>query len=127
MNIQYCHVRKYIPEFNISNFTYESKLSATGGITIAMQELEPWFVETLQDGDFFTKSVGKARCSDKENYNKKTGRELAVSRMKPMVFTVLSNRDFGGVRILILKDEKQNMYELHKKARNIRVHFLGYE
>jgi len=127
MNIQYCHVRKYIPDLNAYNSKYECVLSATGGETVAMQELEPWFVESLKPGDFFTKLVGKARCSDKENYNKKVGRELAKSRMSPTILTVLSNSDYGNTRVLILVDSKKNMYELHKKATNAKVHFLGYE
>lgn len=127
MNIQYCHVRKYIPGFNLLTFTYESTLSARGGQTIAMEELEPWFIERLQQGDFFTKKVGKARCSDKENFNKKIGRELAVARMKPMIFTVMSNKDFGHTRLLILGDEKGHLYELQKRDNQVKVHFLGYE
>jgi len=125
--IQFCHARKYIPTFNLSNFTYESVLSARGGTTVAMQEIQSWLIETLKPGDFFTKSVGVARCSDKENYNKKTGRDIAESRMKPVVLTVVSNKDYSGVRILILKDSNGNLFDLQKKNNCKRVHFIGYE
>jgi hypothetical protein len=122
MNIQYCHVRKFIA----CPFDYEVELSAKGGQTVAMQELELWFVESLKAGDFFTKLAGQAKCSDKENYNKKTGRELAKSRMKATVFTVQENNDYGGLRELILKDDKNNSYVLQKRPDHNKVHFIGY-
>lgn len=127
MNIQYCHVRKFKPEFNLMNFTYESKLEARGGETIAMQEVQVWFAQQLKPGDFFTKSVGKARCSDDENYNKKTGRDIATSRMKAVTLTVISNEDFGGVRRLVLTDTSGNAYLLEKRINHNKVHFVGYE
>ena len=126
MNIQFNHKRKeeaYLPE---GSYTFDGRLASRGGQTIALEVPPPWFIETLQSLDFFTKSVGKARCSDEENYNKKTGRELAKSRMKPTVLTVLSNQDFGGVRILVLEDMNKNKYILEKRVGNKQVHFIGY-
>jgi hypothetical protein len=102
-------------------------LSARGGVTVAMQEIQPWLIETLKPGDFFTKSVGVARCSDKENYNKKTGREIAQSRMKLTVLTVVSIKDYSNVKTLILKDSNGNLFDLQKKHNCERVHFIGYE
>jgi len=109
--IQYVHNRK-----TIWDRQDDLGISSTGGETIAMQGLEPWFVESLTPGDFFTKQVGFARCSDEENYCKKTGRELAKSRMKNMVFTVLTNHKFSVERTLILKDEKDRLYVIKTKA-----------
>lgn len=127
MSIQFCHIRKFIPQFNLCNFTYESVLSARGGETIAMQEVQPWLIEQLKVGDFFTKLIGRARCSDKENYNKKIGREIAKSRMKPTVLTVISSKDFSGVRVVILSDDKNNLYVLQKKPNCQKVHFIGQQ
>ena len=127
MNIQYCHSRKYVPEFDLETLKCEMILSATGGETIAMQEIQAWFAEQLQPGDFFTKSIGTARCSDDENYNKKTGRDIAKSRMKATTLTVISNKDFGHIRNLLLKDDKGNIYHLLKRATHANLHFVGYK
>jgi len=72
--------------------------------------------------------VGVAMCNPKDQYNRKTGRELAISRIKPMDFkitrmisdgkkiklllsgegdqvnlTVIQYRDSGKVRIFLLR------------------------
>lgn len=78
---------------------YQNGRSAKGGQTIVMEELKSWFVNALSEGEFFTKKVGKARCSDKENYNKKIGRELSLSRAKVITLTVQ--------KVLILTNSKQ--------------------
>jgi len=58
--IHYRHVRRY---------TESSRLVATGGTTYAIE----------QDGENF--KVGIAECSKRDSYCKKTGRELAASRL----------------------------------------------
>jgi hypothetical protein len=126
MSIQFCHVRKFIPRFDLERYSYLSELDAKGGETIAMEEVPAWLLDKVETGDFFTKKIGKAKCSDKENYNRKVGRELAESRMKPVVLTVISNQDFHGVRILILIDDQSNLYELQKKLGHDKVRFIGY-
>lgn len=126
MNIQFCHVRKFIPKFDLETFSYLSVLDARGGETIAMEEVPAWLLGKVETGDFFTKKVGKARCSDKENYNKKVGRQLAESRMKPTVLTVLSNQDFRGVKVLILTDDQNNLYQLEQEIGQTKVRFIGY-
>jgi hypothetical protein len=133
MNIQFNHSRKS-PSFMIvtsvdilaKEITISSSVNPRGGETIAVEVPPPWFIETLQPQDFFMKSVGKARCSDEDNYNKKVGRELAQSRMKPTRLIVLSNQDFGGVRILVLEDKDKNKYVFEKRVGNKQVHFIGY-
>lgn len=117
MDIQYVHNRKYVNDLakRFKDCTVGG-IASRGGETVAMQALEPWFIETLVPGDFFTKQVGFARCSDEENYNKKTGRELAKSRMKNMVFTVVSNNQYSSTRILVLQDEKGRLYGIQKNS-----------
>lgn len=126
MNIQFCHVRKFIAKFDLETFSYLSVLDARGGETIAMEEVPAWLLDKVETGDFFTKKVGKARCSDKENYNKKVGRQLSQSRMKITTLTVLSNQDFRGVRVLILIDDENNLYQLEKEIGHQKVRFVGY-
>jgi hypothetical protein len=127
MNIQYYHLRKISKVETILIIFYEFELSATGGQTIAMEELNDWFIKDLKPDDFFTKLVGKARCSDKENYNKKTGRELSKSRMKPTVLTVVSNEDLSGTTVVTLKDDTGMFYHLEKRHNHNRVHLLSCE
>jgi hypothetical protein len=103
------------------------EICPSGGQTIAMEEIAPWLLDTLKSLDFLTRRIGVARCSHEDNYNKKTGRELAESRMKPIVLTVLSNEDYGSNRILVLKDDKGKVYTLEKRFNANSVHFISYE
>lgn len=87
-----------------------------GGQTIAIESLKQWVVKTLVVGDFFTRQIGKARCSDEDNYNKKTGRELAKSRMRAVILTVV---EIDGEN-LVLEDEQKNRYTFKGS------YFVGY-
>jgi hypothetical protein len=81
--ILYCHKR------NIGlNKSLEICIEALGGITVAVEEIKPWLIDTLRVGDFLEKKVGIAVCSIEDRYNKKVGRELAKSRMKNTRLTV---------------------------------------
>jgi hypothetical protein len=72
--------------------------------------------------------VGKARCSNSENYNKKTGRELATSRMKPTYLTVEYIIEGPKGFILSLSDKTGNQYILEKSnVEGANVRFVDYE
>jgi hypothetical protein len=75
--IQFLHDRAYDEHGDI--------LYPKGGNTIVMEKItfEEFEAATpcLEEPEFRLR-VGIARCSKKENYNKKVGRELAKSRMK---------------------------------------------
>lgn len=116
MNIQFHHKRKVKslirPSISGEFFT-ELEINPAGGETISFHLPEAWLLETLEPSDFFTKPIGKARCSDSENYCKKTGRELAFSRMKPTILTCISNLVYtGNVRIVTLTDKEGFVYTL---------------
>lgn len=74
-------------------FTYKAiygEIKPRGGITIAWNYERP-----LSDGPFKTDrqncvvvKFGIAECSDEEVYNKKTGRDLAFSRLGENILTV---------------------------------------
>ncbi len=124
MKIQYHHSRIPSGFMMVSSVDTElrsmnliSLLNPRGGQTIAIESLKPWIVKTLTVGDFFTKQLGKARCSDEDNYNKATGRELAKSRMKAVILTVV---EIDG-EILVLQDEKKNRYTFKGS------YFVGYD
>lgn len=107
----------------VHNRKYENGLikSAKGGTTIAMEPIQAWFFDTLQIGDFFEKKVGIARCSLEDNYCKKTGRDLAVSRLKPTRLTVIRQLGNG----IVVEDKNGALYYLRKV--NSKVFFEGFD
>jgi hypothetical protein len=114
--MQFFHLR--VPNFvpDSEGFShYQRGIKARGGQTIAMQELTSWFVNSLQEGEFFVKSIGKSRCSDKENYNKKLGRELSSSRMEATKLTVNKVLIFSGTKEVELIDEQNNKYVVQSR------------
>jgi hypothetical protein len=58
-----------------------------GGVTHAL-EVDNAFLNTIEVGDIVSIECGIAVCSPKDCYNKKTGRELAISRAKETPFQV---------------------------------------
>lgn len=78
---------KHIRQFGFSDNYYG--ISATGGSTIAMEQLEPWFFSSLKCGDFFEKKIGIAKCHPNDNFNKKIGRETALASLKTKKFNVV--------------------------------------
>jgi hypothetical protein len=126
MNIQYVHNREF--EKDIYEFDYRCPvLLSRGGETIAFEVPEPWVIEALTIGDFLTKLVGKAKCSDEDNYSKKIGRELASSRMKATVLTVVRLENYGELRTAVLEDSKGHKYYIEKAPNYTKVHFTLYE
>lgn len=124
MNIQYVHNREY-QEDHLDR--YNLVLNSRGGETIAFEVPEPWVIEALTIGDFLTKLVGKAKCSDEDNYSKKIGRELASSRMKATVLTVVRLENYGELRSAVLQDSKGHKYYIEKAPNYTKVHFTLYE
>lgn len=125
MSIQFHHKRNYEPVIT-DDMLLKIEVHPRGGETVAMESLQAWFVESLSVGDVFTKRLGKSKCSLDDNFNKKTGRELAQSRMKPMEFTVVSKNLFGTTTILIVKDLLGNEYTLCSKAGTKISHLIEY-
>ena len=78
-------------------------VGALGGTTVAMESLKPWILDTLKVGEFLEKKVGIAKCSDKDRYNKKSGRDIAKSRMKLVKLTVSRIvQDDLGTRVTLI-------------------------
>jgi len=116
MGIQYNHKRKYNDDLN-----------PKGGETIAVEDIQAWYLTQAEPDNFFSALVGKARCSDDDLYNKKTGRELAASRMKQTKLTIVSNTEYGNERFVLLRDEKGHEY-LFRVIKGAKVgHFVEYE
>lgn len=82
------HVRKKVPLSPYATFTYKAiygEVKARGGITIAWNYEQP--SETDRQNCVIVK-FGIAECSDEEVYSKKTGRDLAFSRLGENILTV---------------------------------------
>lgn len=109
MKILYCHNRehKLVEEFP----SYEVlTVNPRGGTTVAMEVIPSWLLDTLAQGDTIIRKVGIARCSKDDNYNKKTGRELALSRMKTKTLTVINL----ATETILVEDEDDNIFEIKK-------------
>lgn len=116
------HVRRYV--WNKSGLYMDS--SSFGGATIAMEELKPWILPTLNPGDFFEKKIGIAVCSKQDRFNKKTGRELARSRAKLQKLTiqkVIKELDKTTVSML---DSSGNTYQFVKYNNAKSVFFIDF-
>jgi len=117
MNIQYSHQRVF------SKFaTIAIEVLPHGGITIAMETVPVEMFLEMQVGDQLEVEVGKAVCSDKDNYNKKLGREIAQGRMKNVILDVIVKTDSE-----VLLTDKTNHYCLRLSSTGKKVFFLDYE
>lgn len=92
--IDFLHHRTSIIKKEESSGAYKLIRSATGGTTFAVEKIK---IKNFLIGEKITLKVGFAKCSEKDNYNKKLGRELALNRMKEVKFEV--------TRIVYTKDE----------------------
>lgn len=80
MKVVYCHNREYtggsgfrtrigdreFPEYGILT------INPRGGSTVAMEAIPSWLLDTIEMGSTIERKVGIARCSDEDNYCKKT-------------------------------------------------------
>jgi hypothetical protein len=72
----------------------DGTLLPKGGITFAMEEIEPDLFNQITEEHVLEAQFGFARCSDKDLYNKKIGREIAKGRMVNTEFEVTSINQF---------------------------------
>lgn len=133
MKTQFLHTRNFFKEYVPVNdeqtlFEVKLNLSSKGGTSVAMESLQDWHFRELKLGDFFEKKVGISKCSDDDAFNRKTGRELALSRMKTTTLTVVSlTEDFTG-RVIVLQDKKGNKFHLQVGPKGFnRVELFFFE
>jgi hypothetical protein len=107
MKIVYSHNREYK-----EHATYGVSVSPRGGSTVAMESIQSWLLTQLQQGDTIVRKVGIARCSEDDNYCKKTGRELALSRMKSQTLTAVNIVKMGNVVTVFFEDQNDNLFEV---------------
>ena len=111
-DIQFCHKRKYSNVQKLGGLS--KKLMARGGVTIALDlSTLVTLKNTLRAGDFVSLDAAVALCSDKDNYNKKVGRNVALGRLMPRTFQVVDITEFfivlenGGINFTILVSESR--------------------
>jgi hypothetical protein len=96
--VQFAHVRRGVVTNN-----FELRPASRGGYTVALEIPQSWLLKDLKVGESFDKKVGIAICSSEDNYNKKLGRELASSRLKPTRLTCVEvQEDEDGNRAIAL-------------------------
>lgn len=86
--------------------------SPRGGVTVAMEVIQSSLLPYLGQGDTIVRKLGLAKCSDEDNYCKKTGRELAFSRLKETTLTVVNIVKLLAFVIVFFEDEDGNLYEV---------------
>lgn len=115
MKLVYCHNRNY-EENQDKTFGHYLEVSPRGGSTVAMESIPSWLLDTIQQGDSIVRKVGIARCSEDDNYCKKTGREIAQSRLKQKTLTVVNIVKIGTFVTVFFEDEDGNLFEVKKSS-----------
>lgn len=113
MKIVYAHNR----EFEQSVHPTEGDIlvvSAKGGRTVAMEVIPSWLLDYLQQGDTIVRKVGIARCSLEDNFCKKTGRDIAQSRLKITTLKVVNIVKISTFTTVFFEDENKNLFEVKK-------------
>ena len=103
---------------------FSLSLDPRGGLTVAIEAPHTEVIKQIQVGESFDQKVGIAKCSTEDNYNKKIGRELAVSRMKSTNLKCVEVQDEpNGDRLVALSDGNNNAL-LFKRLAAGKVFFL---
>lgn len=101
--------------FNHTRYaTMDGSLLPKGGITFAMEEITPDLFNQITEDHILEAQFGFARCSDKDLYNKKIGREIAKGRMINTEFEVTAINQF-------VDGEDRDVRIIYLKANNIKV------
>lgn len=71
-----------------------------------------------------TLAVGKAKCSPKDQYCKKTGREVALDRMSPIIYRLITMSFYedGGIQFLLSSETGSITVKMSEKSQ--RLHLL---
>lgn len=114
MKIVYCHNREVEEVQRMDGISLQ--VSPRGGSTVAMEAIPSWLLDTIEMGSTIERKLGIARCSDEDNYCKKTGRELAQSRLKSNLLKVVNIVRIGTFTTVFFEDKNKNLFEVKKSA-----------
>lgn len=108
-------------------------LSPRGGNTIAMEIIPVDMFHNIDMDNVLEVALGVARCSIKDNYNKKIGRSIATERLKNVELELLQSgewEDENGRQVVekILVDTVTgNVFTLRHKHGNELVRLVAFE
>jgi hypothetical protein len=117
MKVVYCHNREIEPNpgvMRMDDAMFFGTVAPRGGSTVAMEAIQSWLLDTLEQGSTIVRKVGIAKCSTDDNYCKKTGRELAQSRLKQTTLTVVNIVKMGPSVTVFFEDDNGNLFEVKK-------------
>lgn len=108
------------------------RLSAKGGTTVAMEEIPVDMFKRITEDHIVEAKLGLAKCSKKDNYNKKIGRNIAKARMIDVELEVLAmaewiRPDERPVKEVVLGTPDGVILALRHTAGNKTVHLLAFE
>jgi hypothetical protein len=122
--IDYLHAERSSIKRNPITKEYTLGISGKGGRTYAIEKIN---IRSFLVGETVLLNFGTAKCNEEDTYNKKLGRELAVSRMKPIEFKV--NRIVytkGRVDLSLENDEFEVDLSFMEKKRYSRLEHATY-
>lgn len=114
MKLVYCHNRTFNKVQRMDGTSLD--LSPRGGSTVAMESIPSWLLDTIEMGSTIVRKVGIAKCSEDDNYCKKTGRELAQSRLKQTTLKVVNIVKIGTFVTVFFEDDNNNLFEVKKSS-----------
>lgn len=116
--------------------SFKSKHSGKGGTIYAVQIIGNLEWDNDQNeikvGRYIGFNIGIARCSDKDNFNKKIGKDLARSRLKLTTFKVVSISKYlkedNKIRTKVtLKLEDESYLIINQSSQNSKFHVVSIE
>jgi hypothetical protein len=121
MKLQYYHRR-----------LFDCNLSPKGGTTVAMEEIPVDMFAQITNENVLEAFLGTAKCSLKDNYNKKLGRRIATARLKSQELEVLAvshwqKEDDRSVKEVVLKNQLGQIITLRHTSGNKSVHIVAFE
>jgi hypothetical protein len=110
---------------------HHHRINAKGGTTVAMEEIPVDMFREMTTEHALEVIVGLAKCSKKDNYNKKIGRSIAKARMTSVDLQVVGvanwhRPDDREVREVVLRGEA-GIFTLRHTTGNKTVHLMEYE
>lgn len=134
MNIQFHHKRTVIKAYfdYLDKLGIITKIEAKGGTTLALEvptveEFDNFKITDPNKDDYSISTIelkfGSAKCSNKDNYNKKLGRNIAKGRMQTVVF--FAKKHTENEVVLVAAQGSFPKLVLRKSPKGNRVYFIG--
>lgn len=104
-DIRFCHLNKHKDFCLDQSYTFAIKFD-----DICVADYEPMMTASLRRGIPFSVGIGVARCHPEDNFCKKTGREISLKNMKPVLmqitqFRMFRNNDGKYQTVIVMEGE----------------------